>query len=80
MHTQHWIKKTLTRWLILSVTCAALFCASGCKTPTGADWTRRELTILEQGEPAPFDGVLMTNRLFMKLFEDVSRDLLIEEE
>ena len=51
----------------------------GCRTPTGADWTRRELEILEQGQPAPFDGVLMTNRLFMELFEDASSELLIED-
>ena len=57
------------------------FLIVSCKTgpKTEVDWLAQELTIVEQGEPAPFYGVLMSPRIYYERFRDLEDELLIED-
>jgi len=41
-----------------------------------ADYYERQIQFLDSGEEAPFEGLLITERLFMELFEDAEHELL----
>jgi len=66
---------TLLRLLLAIIT---LVLATGCyqKPTRRADWYEKQIEFLGRGEKAPFDGLLITERLFMELFEDQEKELL----
>lgn len=55
--------------------CWASWSAGGCSyAPPAAPTARMQLEYLAAGEPAPWDGWLLTDRLLLLLYEDAAAD------
>ncbi len=81
MSAKLWSKDPHLKWrvLLLIILIIVAVWTSSCarKRELGrTDWIERQIEFVDKGDEAPFGGILITERLFMELFEDAELKLL----
>jgi hypothetical protein len=62
---------------MLFVVLSMLAFVAGCQSQREkTDWRAAQIEFIGKGQPAPFAGVLMTERIVMELLEDYERETL----